>query len=157
MLSMKQFLYIFGQLTWGVLQSLAGFLIFLKNIKCTHRFFYGSICTYWKLKASLSLGLFIFISDDPFFYYEHERCHYSEEEFSEMMAVHEYGHTIQSLIWGPLYLLTVGAPSMIWAKLPHFEGIREKQNISYFDTYPENQANMLGEKVTGLKSPRMLI
>ena len=30
---------------------------------------------------------------------------------------------------------------------------RAVQHKSYFDTYPENQANRLGEKVTRLKSP----
>ena len=150
---MKKILYTILQLTWGFPQTLAGFIIFLKNRDCPHKNFHGAICTTWKLKASLSLGLFIFVSDDPFFYYEHEKGNYSEEDFSQMFAVHEYGHTIQSLIWGPLYLLTVGAPSMIWAKIPYFEKKRAVQHKSYFDTYPENQANRLGEKVTGSKSP----
>ena len=150
---MKRILYTIWQLTWGLPQTLAGFIIFLKNFDCEHRNFYGAICTTWKLKASLSLGLFIFVSEDPFFYYENEKDNYSEEDFSEMFAVHEYGHTIQSLIWGPLYLLTVGVPSMVWAKIPYFEKKREEQHKSYFDIYPENQANKLGERVTGLKSP----
>ena len=39
------------------------------------------------------------------------------------------------------------------AKIPYFEKKRAVQHKSYFDTYPENQANRLGEKVTRLKSP----
>ena len=70
-----------------------------------------------------------------------------------MLSVHEYGHTIQSLIWGPLYLLMVGAPSMIWEKIPFFARRRLNENKSYFDIYFEKQANRLGEKVTGLNSP----
>jgi len=154
---MKKVLYTIIQLSWGLPQTLVGFIIFLINRKCQHNNFYGSVCTSWKLKASMSLGLFIFISDDPFFYYEHERKNFSEEEFYTMLAVHEYGHTIQSLIFGPLYLLVVGAISMIWAELPYFVSKRAKQNISYFQAFPENQANLLGEKFTGLKSPEMMI
>lgn len=150
---MKRVLYIVWQIIWGFPQTLVGFIFFIKNMKCPHKIFYGSICTSWKLKESLSLGLFIFVSDDPFFYYEHERKNYCETDFYNMTAVHEYGHTIQSLFWGPLYFIIVGAPSMIWAKLPYYEKKRAKYNISYFDAYPENQANILGEKVTGLKSP----
>lgn len=156
-MKIRKILFILLQITWGLPQTLVGFFIFLKNRNCPHRNFYGTICTSWKLKASLSLGLFIFVSDDPFFYYEHEREHYSEQDFSNMIAVHEYGHSIQSLICGPLYFLCVGAPSMIWAKLPYFEKKREKFKISYFDTYPEKQANRLGEKITGLKSQGMML
>lgn len=154
---MKRTFYPILQVIWGFPQTLAGFVIFLLNRHSPHHIFYGSICTSWKLKASLSLGLFTFVSDDPFFYYEHYRQKYGDEEFYTMLAVHEYGHTIQSLIWGPLYLLTVGLPSIIWAKAPHFEKKRAEEKLSYFDAYPENQANRLGEKATGLKSPGRIL
>lgn len=150
---MKRILYTLLQIIWGFPQTLVGFIIFILTCKCPHKCFYGSICTSWRLKASMSLGLFIFVSDDPFFYYNHYQSKYSYNEFHTMLAVHEYGHTIQSLIWGPLYLLAVGVPSMVWAKMPFFEKKRADENKSYFDIYPENQANWLGEKVTGLKSP----
>lgn len=150
---MKRFLYTIIQIIWGLPQTFLGFIIFIITIKCPHKNFHGSICTSWKLKASLSLGLFIFVSDDPFYYYENQKSNYTHNEFFNMLAVHEYGHTIQSLIWGPLYLLMVGIPSMVWAKIPTFAKKRANENKSYFDIYPENQANKLGERVTGLKSP----
>lgn len=66
-----------------------------------------------------------------------------------MLLVHEYGHTIQSLIFGPLYLFAVGIPSIVWSFLPVFAKRREDAGISYFSVYPERWANKLGEKITG--------
>lgn len=150
---MKRPFYILGQILWGFPQTLAGFVVFLLHAECPHKVFFGSVCTSWRRKASLSLGLFIFVSDDPFFYYREQETRYTYDEFFAMTAVHEYGHTIQSLIWGPLYLPAVGVPSMIWAKLPVFEKKRAGGSVSYYDVYPEKQANRLGERATGLPSP----
>ena len=72
--------------------------------------------------------------------------------FLQGLKVHEYGHTIQSLVWGPLYLITVGLPSVLWATLPPMKKLRKEKKISYFSVYPENQANRLGERFTGIKS-----
>ena len=33
----------------------------------------------------------------------------------EKMVRHEYGHCIQSRLLGPLYLLVIGLPSLLWA------------------------------------------
>ena len=41
----------------------------------------------------------------------------SVEELSDRLLVHEYGHTIQSLILGPLYLVLIGIPSTLWGFL----------------------------------------
>ena len=66
-----------------------------------------------------------------------------------MLMVHEYGHTIQSLIFGPFYLLAVGIPSLVWSFWPALVKKREQERISYFSAYPERWANQLGEKATG--------
>lgn len=154
---MKTIIYVLVQCTWGILQTLAGFVIFLLNIKCRHHFFHGCIVTTWKLKAGLSLGEFIFVSDDPFCYYPAAKGTHTYEEFYSLYEVHEYGHTIQSLIFGPLYLLVVGLVSLLWAWLPCYQKKREKEHISYFAVFPENQANYLGEKTTGKKSPGQIV
>lgn len=88
------------QWTWGLPQTILGFIYFLINIKQEH-YYHGSVVTIWKSKSSLSLGMFVFVSDDPFCYYESFKENYSENEFSNMLLVHEYGHTIQSLFFGP--------------------------------------------------------
>lgn len=93
--------------------------------------------------------MFLFVSDDPFFYYPEYRSKYDEDIFSKMLMVHEYGHTIQSLVFGPFYLLAIGIPSIGWSFWPTFVKKRERERISYFSAYPERWANQLGEKVTG--------
>lgn len=154
---MKKLLYALIQIIWGFPQTLVGFIVFLTTIHCPHYNFYGAVCTSWKFKSSVSLGLFIFVSDDPFYSYAHQKANYDEKYFYNMLAVHEYGHTIQSLILGPLYLPVVGLPSLIWAKTEYYQRKRAVERLSYFSVFPENQANKLGEKVTGLKSPGMIV
>lgn len=145
-------IYTMWQWSWGFLQTVAGATLYLKYLhKTPHYNFYGACITVWSSKSSVSLGKFIFLSDDPFCFYEKEKETYSFEKFNEMLLVHEYGHTIQSLILGPLYLIVIGAPSMLWSFLPVFAKIRE-QGVSYFDIYCEKWANKLGEKVTGKES-----
>ena len=154
---MKRFIYTFLQLTWGLLQSIAGFVVFLLNYDCPHHDFHGAICTKWKKRSSMSLGLFIFVTDDPLAHYKNRQGELSYDEFYERIAVHEYGHTIQSLIFGPLYLLLVGVPSYTWANHPKLRKKRREEKISYYSVYPEKQANFLGELVTGLKSPGQMV
>ena len=142
-------LYQILQCTWGLPQTLLGFIYYLVNIKCPHYMYHGSVVTIWKSKSSLSLGMFTFVTEDPFFYYEGQREKYDEDSYSRMLLVHEYGHTIQSLIFGPFYLLLVGIPSIAWSFLPVYVKKREREQISYFSAYPERWANRLGERVTG--------
>lgn len=56
---------------------------------------------------------------------------------------HEWGHTIQSRILGPLYLFIVGIPSFIWACLYGTKLFPYKRN-GYYKVYPENWADKLG-------------
>lgn len=123
-----------------MIQSTAGFVTFLLNIREKHSFYHGAVVTEWKLKSSVSLGMFIFVTKYP------------GEDFKRMITVHEYGHTIQSLILGPLYLLVIGAPSALWAGIPAFSRMRRRRQMSYYRFYPERWANHLGEKVTKEKS-----
>ena len=140
------------QWTWGLPQTIVGFIYFLINIKQEHYYYHGSVVTIWKSKSSLSLGMFVFVSDDPFCYYDSLRESYSVDEFSNMLLVHEYGHTIQSLFFGPLYLFLVGVPSIMWSFLPVYVKKRDQERISYFSAYPERWANSSGEWVTKRKS-----
>jgi len=54
---------------------------------------------------------------------------------------HEYGHSIQSKIFGPLYLIVVGLPSITWNILTRI-GILDPRK--YYLRYPENWADKLG-------------
>lgn len=91
--------------------------------------------------------MFVFVTDDPFFFYEKQRARYAEPAFARMLLVHEYGHTVQSLLLGPLYLIAVGLPSLLWSYLPGAARKRKEGGASYFSVYPENWANRLGERV----------
>ena len=148
---MKKLLYILLQCTWGFLQTLLGFVIFLLHINCCHFVFHGAVVTKWHGKSSVSLGLFVFITNEPYFAEKFEG-EISKEVLSERLLVHEYGHTIQSLILGPLYLLVMGIPSTLWGFLPNPAKKRKEEKISYFSFFTEKWANNLGEKVTGKES-----
>lgn len=128
--------YIFLQCTWGLGQTLLGFVIFLANIKQPHKFYRGCIETQWKQKGSgMSLGMFIFtpaIEDNE-------------------VRVHEYGHTFQSLYFGPVYLI-LGIISFLWGNLPVYDRMRREQHVPYTRCFVEAQASRLGEKKTGEKA-----
>ena len=130
MLFYHRIIYILIQCSWGVAQSFAGFLLFLYCRICkksvTSCFYHGSFCTYWKSKNGISLGLFIFASDDG-------------------MKKHEFGHTPQSLWLGPLYLPVIGLPSFIWANLPYCKQLRRKK-IDYYSFWTERWANQLADR-----------
>jgi len=52
---------------------------------------------------------------------------------------HELGHTKQSRMLGPLYLIVIGLPSLLWAAWWH-----EGRNRSYYSFYTERWADALG-------------
>ena len=153
---MKKLLYTIIQITWGLPQTLLGFLLFILNIKEKHFYYNGSIVTIWKNKSSMSLGLFVFITKEPYFYKKVKK-RYTKEELSDRLLVHEYGHTIQSLMFGPLYLIVMGIPSTLWGFLPNLAKKRKTKQISYFSFFTEKWANILGEKITGNKSMEDMI
>ncbi len=149
-------LYVLLQCTWGFLQSLLGGIQFLLHIRDKHFIYHGAVVTVWEMKSSVSLGMFVFVTDEPYFY-EKLKDSYSMEELAQRLLVHEYGHTIQSLILGPLYLIVMGIPSTLWGFLPNANKMRKEQQISYFSFFTEKWANSLGEKVTKEKSMEQLV
>ena len=112
-MNIKYFPYIIFQCSWGIIQTLVGLIMCLISYGEKHLFYKGSIATFWKRPYGISLGLFIFIPPQARFY-NADKYHFSDDEIRERLVVHEYGHTIQSLILGPLYFLIVGLPSVIW-------------------------------------------
>ena len=142
------------QWTWGLPQNLIGasvrlFLVAKRLLsgkggrllpgRCGH-----AVVTGWKLRSAMSLGMFLFLpEEDPF--------------LPTPLWVHEYGHSVQSCILGPLFLPFVGLPSVLWASLyPRLRSSRlkkGKKSVSYYRFFPERWANRLGEKQTGMRSP----
>ena len=137
------FLYYLIQFSWGLIQNCLGFLIYvflmIKNPMRRRGRFNGSRIITWSLSSSAALGIFIFLSE-------------SLVAHPTRVVVHEYGHTIQSCILGPLYLFIIGIASFIWAQFPAFKRKRRAGKYTYSVFYPEKWANYLGHKYTGLPS-----
>ena len=131
---MKRFLYVLWQWSWGFFQSLAGLAVLLLHLRRRHFWYHGAYVTVWSRRSSVALGMFIFLAEVP-------------EPIQKRLLVHEYGHTVQSMMLGPVFLLLVGLPSVLWASRWR-SGLR-----SYFSVYPEKWANHLGAHVTREQPP----
>lgn len=121
---------------WQFPQNLLA--VFLEGILCfaANRGvdFYGksvifSMCIY----SAMSLGNYIFINP-----------YYSEEDLKNVMK-HEYGHCIQSLLLGPLYLFIIGIPSILHSIIHGILG-RIGLKWDYNKFYTEKWANYLSNK-----------
>jgi hypothetical protein len=70
------------------------------------------------------------------------------EGHSETTLDHEYGHTVQSRIFGPLYLIVIGIPSAVfnnlWDRKFHKTWTDQKRIEWYYSRYPEKWADRLG-------------
>ena len=119
---------------WGFPQNLVGLIMasfFEMKAQITGVEMYKDSKVFYvisKFSGAVSLGTYIFIFSD-----------YGRDK--EKIIMHEYGHSIQSKILGPLYLLVIGLPSIIWAGL--FEKYRNKHKISYYSLFTEKGANKL--------------
>jgi hypothetical protein len=125
---------------WGLPQNLIGGSMALALRRCgrSQETFRLACVTRWKLSSGLSLGLFVFVGT------------YADQR----LVVHEYGHCVQSILLGPLYLPLVVVPSLIWAGLPACSRYRKNRNVSYYAHPIEAWANRLGERLTHLPTPR---
>ena len=136
---MKKFLYFLVQCTWGLGQTIIGFVYFLANIRCPHKMYRCAIETRWNWHGGLSLGPFIFTPA-------------TDGDFYDGVCVHEYGHTFQSLLLGPLYAI-VGVISCTWGSLIH-PWLQKRKNgtVPYTACFVEYWASAWGEKITGGKA-----
>lgn len=142
---MKRILYIFIQCTWGAVQSIMGAGLLLLLGKQKHSLYRCAVLTEYTLDTlprrmrtlgSVSLGMFIFVNATH------------GEDNARRTAAHEYGHTIQSLLLGPLYLLIVGIPSFLWCKhYSHHRAEYKARGIDYYSRFPENRATKYGNKL----------
>lgn len=133
-----KFLFYLIQFTCGLPQNILGFLL-SRKYKKSQKFFGANIYYHDQNWGGVSLGMFIIMSG------------INGKEWTESVKVHEYGHSLQSLILGPFYLLFIGLPSMIWCKSKRFINYRAQNNISYYSFYTEKWANYLGSKVTKMQ------
>ena len=139
---MKRILFLVWQFTWGLPQNLIGLIAFLSKRKtCEYKRFGQSIITYVPVTekpfGGVSLGMFIFVNPER------------PKDWLHDTEIHEYGHTIQSLILGPLYFIVVGFPSVVWCNWKKAIKWREDNDKSYYWLYCEGWANTLGRRVSG--------
>lgn len=85
------------------------------------------------MRGAISLGVFQIYAD---------KYLGSRAKYVELVRKHEKGHRIQSKILGPLYLIVIGIPSIIWATLHSF--CKPISKIDYYWFYPEKWADRLG-------------
>ena len=134
-MKLKTFFYYLLQVTWGLVNNIIAFeiliVLMIINPRRNRKMFFNAFLIEWKLKSSLGIGNFIFTDNS-----------------SKDICIHEYGHNIQSVILGPLFLFVIGIPSFLWLMLPVFKTKRKIKKMSYYDFYPERWANKLGIKYT---------
>ena len=135
---MKTVLFRIWQWAWGLPQTLIGLTVYLIYRKRPHDRFHGATVTYWGKRSSMGVGMYLFIGET------------NDAKYRQQLLIHEYGHAVQSLILGPLFLPIMGIPSFLWANLPPCRRLRRKKGVSYYAFYPESSANRLGQAVTGI-------
>jgi hypothetical protein len=152
-------LYTAAQWTWGLPQTLAGAVLYLKHRKDPHFDYNGARVTAWDKLSGVSLGKFIFVpekkgwstiqqnGEKPDSQKSQRKA--GKDSVSSFLLEHEYGHTIQSLVLGPLYLVIIGLPSVVWMNVPALSRWRARTDTSYYAFYTERWANTLGERVLG--------
>ena len=134
-------IYYVLQWTWGIIQNIIGLALFAANAFKKHYRYKGAVITEWNFRrGSVGLGMFIFVSvprggiKDP-----------AEAAALEKTICHEYGHTLQSIILGPLFLPVIGIPSLMWCGFPCFVNYRKRKDVSYYWFYTERWANSLAK------------
>lgn len=128
--------FIFLLYVWQLPQVIIGSIVYLyykHNIKDTYN---RGIVKYYFVKdfpGGISLFPFIIIS--------------YKSMYNVNSINHEYGHYIQSLYLGPLYIFIIGIPSATWAFL-YGRIIKETHN-GYYKFYTEKWADKLGSVIRG--------
>jgi len=126
--------------TWCLPQTLLGFLLFviykiiLKDIYCFGYRNKTRGITSRRILGGLSLGKYIFLNRKVWL------------KIDRSFLLHEYGHTRQSLILGPLYLIIIGIPSLLWATYftIRFLIFKDLKKGDYYNFYTERWADALG-------------
>lgn len=119
---------------WCPLQNLVGGILFLATIFCPKRIFAGTVVVYHNFGLwSTNFGAFIFISN------------YIDENRAQTALRHNYGHAVQSLFLGYLYLPLRYIPDVI-SNIPYFVRRRKERGIPDNLGFMEKGADHFGDK-----------
>ena len=115
-------------------QNILGLLVlfFINPMKGTREFEYVSYSSGY---FGVSLGNYIIFGSGP---------------GTETSYKHEYGHHIQSLYLGWLYLFVIGIPSAlgnIWDRIAHKNWTNMQRVTWYYSRFPEKWAQKLGGNI----------
>jgi hypothetical protein len=129
--------------SWEMPQTLLGnvFSQFKNIIWQTDRVdLFGGVCFSIKYNhnhnSGISLGNFININT-----YNQGKDDFEKEIISEPLFMHEYGHTIDSRLFGPLYLFVIGIPSLVSAIRAHQVENQPQGVSSHYFSWCERRAN----------------
>lgn len=112
---------------WEFPQCLLGFILtLLYKAKKQEEYKGISIYTTKDFPGGISLGLYILMSELS--------CKYN----TNFIKDHEWGHTRWSLYLGPLYLIIIGLPSIVWTQVYRLVG------KDYYVFFPEYLADKSG-------------
>ena len=144
MQTLKSWLYAFWQFTWGLPQNAMGLLVFLVLSPFGKvRLFHNCIVTDLHVKKNrggVTFGMFVFL-------FLADETYKNRPDYVHDLTVHEFGHTVQSMIVGPFWPLIIGFPSVTWANFVWRFFMHKK--CSYYWLYCEGWANILGCKFSG--------
>lgn len=125
-------------LLWELPQSFVGIIVlgvFHANgkIKSTER---NKLCLFVQTRETgVSLGRFVFWTANANRY-----AHLNND-----CKMHEYGHSLQSIMLGPMYLFVIGIPSVLRAAYSRYYFRKYHTHWrNYYNAFPENWADRLG-------------
>ena len=113
---------------WQLPQNIVGLLLVL-ILQPEFCFWFSGHALYYasKMRGGISLGRYIIVSD-------------MMKDYKGRTEEHELGHALQSQYLGPLYLLVIGLPSLLWAAWWN-----RSRGVSYYSFYTEKWADRLGK------------
>ena len=142
---MKKILYWFWSLTWGALLSIPGLLVALfliifmhKSIKI-HKNGYSFIIEVGGNWGGFNLGVVSLCGGYTTIY--------SDDEWFQHTRRHEFGHSLQNLIFGPLMPFIVTLPSVVRYHYQNYRSKRGLPNREYDEIWFEGTATKWGTKL----------
>lgn len=126
-------------LLWGFPQNLLGMIYLLtlylkgkKIVKAKNTYNNVPVFLFYRksIKGSVALGNFVFVNSNTY--------------NISFVTKHELGHVIQSYILGPIYLLVIGLPSILWAYYRYLK-LLKGYKLDYYSFYTEAWANKIAK------------
>ena len=118
---------------WQLPQNLLGLIIilFMKPYISKEKYRDITYIVSNKMSGGISLGNYIILSES-----------HKDKVISQKTWNHEWGHTRDSRIFGPLYLIIIGLPSLIWASI--YGKLIPYTKNGYYKFYTEKRADRFG-------------